>query len=443
VGELHDRTLEAELASLQRRLSWWRAATIVLLVGGGVLGGLWLRGLEHVVVAPAETMPAGPEAAPPPPEPALVLERAQWAELPGWEGEDHAAALDVFARVCRTLERQPTDKPFEPAILGLTAGDWARACVSRPRSATATAARAWFEATFDPWSMGNAAVEEARRFEGFYTGYYEPTLVGSRTRRPGFETPLHRRPPELVSVDLGLFREGWKGERTAGFVKNGALFPFSSRSEIEQGALRGRGLELVWVNDPVDAFFLHIQGSGRVRLLGGGEMRVGYDGQNGHPYLAIGRELIDRGELTREEVSMQSIRAWLDAHPDEAPGVLRRNASYVFFRKLEGEGPLGSLGVPLVPGRSLAVDRRFVALGVPIFLDLAIPAAEHGGPDEVTQRLMVAMDTGGAIRGPVRGDVFWGPGDEAAERAGRMKHPGRAWLLAPRPATSAAQQGET
>ncbi len=416
---------------------------MVLLLACGAICALWLRSIDHALVVPAETKRPEPEAEAPPPDPTLVLAPAQWVDLPGWAEEDHAAALDVFARVCRTLERQPAHKPFEPAALGLTAGDWARACVSRPRAVTAATARRWFETTFEPWRMGNAAVEEPQRFEGFYTGYYEPTLVGSRTRRPGFETPLHRRPPELVSVDLGLFREGWKGERTAGFVRNGALLPFPSRTEIETGSLRGRGLELVWVDDPVDAFFLHIQGSGRVRLLGGGEMRVGYDGQNGHPYLAIGRELIDRGELTREEVSMQSIRAWLDAHPDEAPEVLRRNASYVFFRKLEGEGPLGSLGVPLVPGRSLAVDRRFVALGLPIFLDLAIPAATEGAPDEITQRMMVAMDTGGAIRGPVRGDVFWGPGDEAAERAGRMKHPGRAWLLAPRTVSGAPREGGT
>ncbi|HEX6977888.1 MAG TPA: MltA domain-containing protein, partial [Alphaproteobacteria bacterium] len=201
-----------------------------------------------------------------------------------------------------------------------------------------------------------------------------------------------------------------------------------SFQEIDEGALEGRNLELVWVADPIDAFFLHIQGSGRVRLADGSTIRVGYAAQNGHPYLAIGRPLIDRGAIPKDKVSMQSIRAWLAANPDEAERIMWLNASYVFFRELEGEGPLGAQGVPLTPGRSLAVDRRHIPLGAPIWLDTTLPT--EGTPP--FRRLMVAQDTGGAIRGPLRGDVFWGHGSDAAERAGRMRSTGRMWILLPR-----------
>jgi membrane-bound lytic murein transglycosylase A len=222
-------------------------------------------------------------------------------------------------------------------------------------------------------------------------------------------------------VDLGRFRPAWRGERIAGRVDKGNLVPYSSRAEIEQGALSGRGLELAWAADTIETFFLQIQGSGRVRLADGGELRVGYDGQNGHPYVALGRVLIDRGLLPREQVTMQSIKAYLRAHPDEAAALMRENPSYVFFRELSGDGPVGAQGVALTPGRSLAVDRAFVPLGAPVWL-----VAED------IARLLVAQDTGGAIRGPVRGDLFWGHGAEAEARAGAMKARGRAWLLLPR-----------
>ena len=190
-------------------------------------------------------------------------------------------------------------------------------------------------------------------------------------------------------------------------------------------------------DDPVDAFFLHVQGSGRIALAGGGELRVGYAGSNGRAYVSIGRALIERGAIAREDVSLQSIRAWLAAHPDEAAGVLALNPSYIFFRVLDGamddeDGPLGSQGVALTPGRSLAVDRRFLPLGAPLWLDIMAPAAEPGAPDRRVRRLVVAQDTGGAIRGPLRGDLFWGFGAEAESVAGRMKHQGRYFLLLPR-----------
>ena len=240
------------------------------------------------------------------------------------------------------------------------------------------------------------------------------------------------RPPELVQVDLGSFREDLAGRRVAGKLDERRLVPFADREQLSDGVLADRGLELVWVDDPIAAFFLHIQGSGRVELADGGEMRVGYDGQNGHAYTAIGRELVAREELTIEEVSLQSIRAWLKAHPDAAAEIMNTNRSFVFFRELRGEGPVGSQGVALTPRRSLAVDRRHVPLGVPIWLDASVPAATTDAEDGPFQSLMVAQDTGGAIRGPVRGDVFWGHGGEAEQIAGRMKHAGRIWILLPK-----------
>jgi len=211
-------------------------------------------------------------------------------------------------------------------------------------------------------------------------------------------------------------------------VVSGNLKPYEDRKAIVEGALDPRNLEIVWVDDPVDAFFLQIQGSGRVTLEDGRVMRLGYAGQNGHPYVAIGRELIARGALTRETVSMQSIRAWLAANPAEAAALMNANPSYVFFRELPGDGPVGAQGAALTPLRSLAVDRRFVPLGTPVWLD-----AEHPDPGTARlRRLVVAQDVGGAIRGPVRGDLFWGHGDAAADLAGRMKSPGRYYLLLPK-----------
>ena len=360
----------------------------------------------------------------------LALEPAAFADLPGWGEDGMAPALGAFRRSCAKLAALPAEAPLGGAGFAGTAGDWQAACAAAQNipAGNDLATRAYFEKWFRPL----AAHAEGGDGEGLFTGYYEPLLEGSRKKTERYNIPLYSRPPDLVSVDLGAFREDLKGRRIAGRVEDGALVPYADRQEIEQGALAGRGLELVWVDDPIDAFFLQIQGSGRVRLAEGGEMRVGYAGENGHPYFAIGRELVNRGALRKDEVSMQSIRRWLEEHPAEAPGVLATNASYIFFREIEGEGPLGAEGVALTPERSLAVDRKHWPLGVPLWLDTAAPAAQEGVPDRPLRRLVIAQDTGGAIRGPIRGDVFWGAGDEAAEIAGRMKHPGKLWVLLPK-----------
>lgn len=411
----------------------WRTAA--LLFAGLWLATLtWLAG-EREWLVPEPLLVRGGE--PPAREPRPVFRRSSFARLPGWHADDPRPALTAFARSCEvfagTRERVPDAPP------GATAGvdDWLAACDAVRNAArdsadaaplaTADAARAVFEAAFEPWS-----VADGRDRVGLFTGYYEPLLHGSRTRSERYRVPLLRHPGDIVRVDLGKFRDDLAGRSLAGRLAGNTLEPYHERSEIERGALAGRGLELLWVDDPIDAFFLHIQGSGRVALPDGTTLRVGYAGQNGHPYVAIGKELVARGALRREEVSMQSIRRWLEEHPAEAEAVLDANPSYVFFRLLEGEGPLGSLGVPLEPGRSLAVDPDFLPMGAPIYLEARVPAADEAAPDETLRRLLVAQDTGGAIQGVVRGDLFWGFGEEAASRAGRMKHPGRIWVLLPR-----------
>jgi len=363
----------------------------------------------------------------------LVLVPARFADLPGWGKDDFAAALPVFLRSCARIEKLSDESASKGAAEAGTVAEWKAACATAARvpAADRAAARAFFEATFTPVAASN----HGERM-GLFTGYYEPTLHGSRKPSGRYTVPLYRRPPELVMVDLGLFREEWKGRRIAGRVERGSLLPYPDRAEIRAGSLAGRGLELAWVDDPVDAFFLEIQGSGRIELAEGGVLRVGYAAQNGQPYFAIGHDLVERGALKKEDVSLQSIRAWLLAHPQEAPQVMARNRSYVFFEELKGEGPLGAEGAVLTPGRSLAVDLKYLPLGALIWLDGSAPSPKEGAPDRPLRRLLVAQDTGGAIRGPVRGDVFWGHGEEAAVVAGRMKHMGRIWLLLPKSAAA-------
>lgn len=278
-----------------------------------------------------------------------------------------------------------------------TLADWRAPCAAAASlpAGDDTAARHFFEAGFVPVLAGNNGA-----VEGLFTGYYEITLNGSRKRGGPFQTPIYRRP-----ADPKRF----------------------SRAEIEDGGLTGEGLELLWVDDPVDAFFLEIQGSGRVKLKEGGVLRVGYDGSNAHAYVPVGRLLLERGEIPREQLTMQAIRAWMKTHPQEGAALRRENPSYVFFREIAGEGPLGAQRVPLSAGRSLAVDRAFIPLGVPMWLE-----ARERFSSGTIRRLVIAQDTGGAIKGPVRGDLFWGHGKEAAEGAGAMNARGRYYLLLPR-----------
>lgn len=374
--------------------------------------------------ATAEKKPAIDEKTP------MVLHKADYEALPGWAQDDHAAALRAFARSCGRIARLEPARPFSRNIQAGTIGDWQKICAAMPAddkaAGDAAAARAFFERSFEPY----AARAQDGPAEGLFTGYYEASLRGSLVRQGPYQYPLHRRPADLVMVELGDFREELKGQRIAGRVRDGKLAPYEERARIVAGDWPHGGDDnvLVWVDDPVDAFFLQIQGSGVVTMEDGTAMRVGYDGQNGHVYYAIGRELVKRGLMAKEDVSMQSIRAWLAAYPDQAGELMDMNRSYVFFRVLEGDGPLGAENVVLSAGRSLAVDSGKMAYGVPVWVDLGAPVAEEGP----IRRLMVAQDTGGAIRGAVRGDVYFGYGERAEYLAGKMKARGRYWLLLPR-----------
>jgi membrane-bound lytic murein transglycosylase A len=371
---------------------------------------------------------APPEAAKPP---ALAYRAASFAELPGYAADRVSDALPALLRSCpRMMARN------ERALDGMerygTGNDWKAFCgaLSALPAGDDAALRRLIESELQP-----VAVIGDGKADGLFTGYYEPLVRGSRQKQGVYTTPLYRQPPDLVQVDLGEFRESLRGQRIAGRVRDGRLRPYDDRGAIDAGALANKNLEMVWLDDAADAFFLQVQGSGLVQLNDGSKTRVGFAAQNGFPYVAIGRVMIDRGTLPREDVSMQAIRAWLRANPDAAPELLRQNPSYVFFRELpppkdDLDGPPGAQGVALVPGRSLAVDRSHHALGLPLWLDAQQPAMPSG--EKPFQRLMVAQDTGGAIRGGVRGDVFWGAGAEAESIAGRMKHPGRFWLLLPK-----------
>ena len=372
-----------------------------------------------VVRAPA---PSSAAPAPEQPAPRLVLAPARFADLPGWNADRVEEVLPAFARTCARLARLADTQTVGPDALGGQVADWRAACAALPSLAPATA-RAFFEREFIPFALSNNDTRE-----GLFTGYYEPELRGSLVRTPRHNVPLLGRPDDLVTIDLGAFRDELRGQRLAGRVEGGALRPYETRAAIVGGALGNRARPILWVDSADDAFFLEVQGSGRVRLDDGRVVRVGFAAQNGHPYVPIGRVLIERGLMARENVSMQSIRAWLAANPAQAAELRNANPSYVFFRTIEGDGPLGSEGVALTPGRSLAVDRTFLPMGVPIFLDADDPL----DASRRVRRLLMAQDTGGAIRGPVRGDVFWGAGELAAEQAGRMRSTGRAWILLPR-----------
>ncbi len=357
----------------------------------------------------------------------LRFERTSFAKLDDWAVSDPKGALAAFTWSCKRLVKRNDADAFGGVAAYGTVGDWRGACNAALQSPGN--ARQFFEAWFEPVVASNRGEEI-----GLFTGYYEPELTGSRVAGGKFTTPLFTRPSDLVSVDLGTFRPTLKGERIAGRVDDTKLVPYATRGQIVSSGLGGRSNVIAYVNDPVDAFFLQVQGSGRVRFANGEVIRVAYDGQNGHPYTGIGRVLIDRGEVRREDMSMQRIRSWLAANPAKADALMNENASFVFFKEQPIADPAlgaeGAQSVGLTPESSLAVDLKFHGLGAPMWIDATAPA--ESGPDVAFRRLVVAQDTGGAIRGPVRGDVYWGAGKRAEEIAGRMAHKGRLIVLMPK-----------
>ena len=367
----------------------------------------------------------------------LRFKVVDYAALPGWSAEGAFAAAPALAKSCEAIVRMRDNKRLPGARIGGRARNWKPACEVLLAATDAAAVEAALKTQFLPLE-----VSVGGNTRGIFTGYYETLLNGSRTKDARYNVPLYLRPDDLVMVDLGAFRADLKGRRIAGRVQGGRLTPFEDRKAIEAGALAGRGLELLYVDSAVDAFFLHIQGSGRVSMPDGSMLKVGYAAQNGHPYLAIGRPLVAAGAIARKDLSMQSIRAWLEENPERVEEVLQKNASFIFFRELKGaDGPYGSANVVLTAAHSLAVDRKHLPMHAPVWLSASHPdpANRNGTPIDFN-RLMVAQDTGGAITGEIRGDVFLGFGAEAEEIAGRMANTGRYWLLLPTKLAHAAEE---
>ncbi len=367
---------------------------------------------QPCAACPACPPPVAAPAVPPPFT--RTLQPAAWSDLPGWTADDVAAAWPAFLQSCRGV----ASKPHGPAWKRVC--DLARAADGKP----GFDARRFFEQHLQPYSVANGG----GAVDGLVTGYYEPLLRGSRTRARGFEQPVRGVPDDLLTIDLSAVFPELKDKRVRGRLEGNKVVPYWSRAEIAARGERLPARTLLYVDDPVELFFLQVQGSGRVKLPDGSLVRLNYGDQNGHPYQSIGRVLVDRGELKLEEASMQGIQAWARANPGRLDELLNSNPSYVFFREVPDSrgGPVGALGVPLTAERSIAVDPRSVPLGAPVFLATTRPNSA-----QPMNRLVMAQDTGGAIKGAVRADFFWGFGKEAGEQAGRMKQSGRMWVLLP------------
>ena len=368
------------------------------------------------VPTPPATPPAGKPSQPPatPPKPdALRMVPTTFAALPGWDRDDVRAAWPAFMSSCTVLVKQPMWK--EPCSIARTVN-----------AADDQAIRTFFEAFMVP----NQVIAPDGATDGLVTGYYEPLLRGARKRGGPYQTPLFKVPDDMVTVDLASVYPELKGMRLRGKLVGKKVVPYATRAEIERADVTGK--ELLWVDDPVESFFLQVQGSGRVQLTDTQEtVRVAYADQNGHPYKSIGKYLVEKGELTLEQASAQGIKAWIAGHPTRMQELFDVNPSYVFFKEERlpdpKVGPKGAQGVPLTPQRSVAIDASQLPLGAPIFL-----ATTQPNSDIPLQRLVMAQDTGGAIRGAIRVDYFFGFGTEAAENAGRMKQRGNVWVLLPK-----------
>jgi membrane-bound lytic murein transglycosylase A len=338
---------------------------------------------------------------------------SKWEALPDWLTQDLSASWPALLQSCSKLKFRPVWLPICAAAAKVDKDDL-------------MAQRTFYETWFTPYQVFNPDGTDT----GLVTGYYEPLIKGSRKRSERFAYPIYAPPEDMLEVDMGELFPQFRGQRVRGRLQGKRVVPYFNRAEIDAGnATQLEGRELFWVEDPVELFFLQIQGSGRVELEDGKRVKIGYADQNGHPYASIGKKLIDMGELKPEEASMQGIKNWAQKNPERLYTLLGHNPSYVFFRELPDtlSAPLGALGVPLTEEYSIAVDPRSIPLGLPVFL-----ATTQPNSTEPLNRLMFAQDTGGAIRGAVRADFYWGFGEIAAARAGSMKQSGKMWVLFPR-----------
>ncbi|MBK9161645.1 MAG: murein transglycosylase A [Nitrosomonadales bacterium] len=372
---------------------------------------VWL--IPLLLLAACAAPPKPPvEPVPPVVPPAAPFAASTWESLPDWQATDLQPSWPAFLQSCRVLKNKPAWQPACASAEQLT----------RPDNATL---HAFFEDSFTPYQVINPDGSS----QGLVTGYYEPKLSGSRVRTGRFRHPLYGVPDDMLTIDLGEVYPQLKDLRLRGRLQGKRVVPYYNRADIGNGKAALQGRELFWVDDEIDLFFLQIQGSGRIELPDGELVKVGYADQNGHPYVSIGKKLVETGELKLEEASMQGIKDWATRNPGKLAALLEQNPSYVFFRILPSglSAPLGALGVPLTGGYSIAVDPRTTPLGAPVFLATTWPNTA-----DPLNRLMLAQDTGGAIKGAVRADFFWGFGEQAGIHAGRMKQNGRMWVLFPK-----------
>jgi membrane-bound lytic murein transglycosylase A len=345
-----------------------------------------------------------------------VYQPVTWSELPGWNRDEMKDAWPAFVQSCEAAGRRQR---------------WQVVCAAAQNvePATSTEVRAFFERYFEPFAILKQ-VGSQRDAVGLVTGYFEPVLYGARAPSQQFDTPLYARPPDLLTVDLGSEYPELRGRRIRARLQGSRVVPYYSRADLDRDPAL-KDAVIVWVHDALSAFFLEVQGSGRVQLPTGETIRLHYADQNGYPYRSIGQYLVEHGELERGQATVPAIRAWALAHPDKVQELLDADPSVVFFQEEPlgnpALGPKGSLGVPLTSGRSVAVDRSAVPLGAPVFLATTFPDS-----NAALDRLVFAQDTGGAIRGSVRADFFWGIGEQAATQAGEMRQQGRMWLMWPR-----------
>jgi membrane-bound lytic murein transglycosylase A len=352
-----------------------------------------------------------------------VLERVPFEAIEGWRGYDFKDSFAAFRRSCAEIIEE--GQAFRrPVLFGGERADWEAVCA---KAVGAESPRAYFEENFIALKVSDAA-----RPEGLFTGYFEPEAEGNLAASGKFNVPVYRKPHDLVAFDAAQAKAAGLAY---GRIADGRPQGYFTRREIEEGALEGRGLEIVWLKDWADAFFIHIQGSGRARLPDGTVLRLAYAAKTGQPYTGIGGVLVERGILSKENMSMQAIRRWMAADPDAGRALMQENKSFVFFRVVAAAdpelGPPGAQKVNLTPLHSLAVDRSIWMFGTPFWIETEAPKggkARH----EMFRELMIAQDTGTAIKGYVRGDVFWGSGPEAALTAGHMKSPGRMVALLPK-----------
>ncbi len=360
--------------------------------------------------------------------PHLILIKSSFSHLPNWETGDETQAFNAFRLSCQEILKRDPQNPYSKLTQSGNNRQWQTICLAA-NNITATNAintKQFFEQWFVPYYVFNNFNPH-----GLFTGYYLPLLHASHTKDQNYTTPIYAVPHDLIKINLGLFNPLFSGKYIVGQLKNNTLMPYPDRAAINNGAIQANTDVIAWANNPIDVFFAQIQGSAIIELPNHQQLLIGYDADNGHQYTAIGEVLLENNYLSKQDISLQSIRAWLMQHPTQINDILNHDKSYVFFKVIGSGGPTGKEGVQLTPKGSLAIDNNYIPLGVPIWLNTGIPQINSNQLKPFNQ-LLIAQDVGGAIKGIVRGDIYWGAGDEAAFIAGHMKSPGKYWMLLPK-----------